>query len=173
MSFWDSISWSHMHDAVRVSRVVPAAVRPAIADLRHELARQILAAADTENEETFLKALWFLDSLLFASRQKRRGGRRGQHGETVARTIARRLRAAGEGQWSSLWHERSEAIRTGLAAGCSAEKQLAKDVADVLGAFRTTISAMPSAPLMAGRAWRPIPRPGACCHSCFPAIANQ
>ena len=51
-----------------------------------------------------------LDRLLFNRSKRARGGKRGQKGEPVARTIARRIRMAWEGKWGDLWGESCAAL---------------------------------------------------------------
>ena len=102
MDFWSNVSWDSLHDPVITLTVMPEAVKPAIADLRKALSDAASAVAGTHAETIFSKALLFSDRILFSSVRKRRGGQRGQKGETVARTIARRFRLAWEGAWSTL-----------------------------------------------------------------------
>ena len=135
LQFWDGIDWAALHQPVRVSRVVPDTVKPAIADLRKALADKVEAEVGGPAEESCMKALWFLDRLLFSTKRRTRGGRRGQHGETLARTLARRIRHAWAGQWGTLWEESAEAIPTGLGSKPSEAQRIARDIKAVQDAL--------------------------------------
>ena len=131
MDFWSNVSWDSLHDPVITLTVVPEAVKPAIADLRKALSDAASAVAGTHAETIFIKALLFSDRLLFSSVRKRRGGQRGQKGETVARTIARRLRLAWEGAWSTLWQESGKSVQEGRGAKLTSAERLAHDVRSI------------------------------------------
>ena len=128
MNFWNSIPWSALHDSVRSFDVIPPAAKPAIADFRQKIATEIAAHEGCADEELYLKALFFSDRLLFSSSKRSRGGARGQKGETLARTIARRLRTAWSGQWGALWEESNAAMRRGAGAAPSEAQKLARQV---------------------------------------------
>ena len=113
MEFWDHVPWAALHDPTRSIDSVPNAVKGPLADLRGSLAAAAQRSAGCLEEENYLKAFFFLDRLMFAASRKQRGGARGQRGETVARTIGRRLRAAWAGSWGALWEESNAAHRGG------------------------------------------------------------
>ena len=132
MAFWSEVPWRAMHDPIRSIDCVPDAAKPALAELRGSLAAAAQRSAGLAEEECYLKAFFFLDRLLFAAVRKQRGGARGQRGETVARTLARRIRMAWEGSWGALWEESNGALRRGGASTQPSEAQrLARDVKSV------------------------------------------
>ena len=94
MEFWHKVPWRALHDPVRAIEQIPAAIRSAIADLRGSIAAAANGAANVIAEDRSVKCFCFLDRLLFAAARKQREHARGQHGETLSRTIARRVRMA-------------------------------------------------------------------------------
>ena len=131
MEFWDLLSWDRLHDPVRTVRVVPGAIQCAVADLRKALCDAMLAATTEQEQARLLKAILFSDRLLFAAARRRRGGARGQRGETLARTLARRIRLAWEGCWDILWQE-SEVPPGELGAAAPSEaQQLDRDIQSI------------------------------------------
>ncbi len=128
IEFWSRIPWPCLHDPVATFDAVPDAVKGALAELRQSIASAALSKAGLDNEEDYLKAFFFLDRLMFATSRRRRGGARGQHGETIARTLARRIRTAWSGGWAALWEESSAASRRGAGGQLSEAQALARDV---------------------------------------------
>ena len=129
--------------------------------------------AGTDAETVFIKALLFSDRLLFSSVRKRRGGLRGQKGETVARTIARRLHLAWEGAWNTLWQESEKSVQEGRGTKLTSAQRLAHDVRsisqalaeeDVREAFRVADGPMQMAADAKARS---------CLPSLFPRAAAQ
>ena len=152
--FWNRIPWDALHEPIRTTKIVPESIRPAIADLRRALCQKIGAETGQPMEECVLKALWFSDRILFATKRKARGGRRGQQGETLVRTLSRRVRLALEGQWNTLWDESAASERDGGGHAPSVAQQLARDIqevmealgdADVRGALKKVDGAVPLA----------------------------
>ncbi len=131
MEFWDHVPWAALHDPTRSIDSVPNAVKGPLADLRGSLAAAAQRSAGCVEEENYLKAFFFLDRLMFAASRKQRGGARGQRGETVARTIGRRLRAAWAGSWGALWEESNAAHRAGAGFPLSAAQRLARDIKSI------------------------------------------
>jgi len=173
MDFWSGVRWDALHDGVRTSRVVPQPLRPAVADLRKALAAEIANQEGRPLEEACFKALWFMDRLLFATRRRGRGGRRGQHGETVARTIARRIRLAWAGEWCELWAESEDAVPSGAGPVPTEALRLAKDVQRIREALRDedTRDAMRLVDGMAAMA--PDAKARRCLPALFPQAPNQ
>ena len=128
MDFWEQIPWNALHDPVRATDCVPEAVKPALAELRGSIAKAATSTDGAQEQEKYLKAFFFLDRLIFAASRRQRGGSRGQKGETVSRTIARRIRAAWEGCWGALWEESNAAVRSGAGSSLSEPQKLARDV---------------------------------------------
>ncbi len=127
-NFWNTIPWSALHDPVRTFDVIPDAVKPAIADFTRCRAMGVQANQGTPQEEHYLKALFFSDRVLLSSSKRSRGGARGQKGETLTKTIARRLRTAWSGEWSAVWEESNGAMRRGASLAPSEAQQLARQV---------------------------------------------
>ena len=128
LGFWRGVSWEQLHDPVGTMKVVPDAVRPAIAELRHAICKAAEPAQDPDMLNCCLKALLFSDRLLFAISRRGRGGSRGQRGETLARTIAKRLRLAWEGAWNTLSASSTSDVGRGAAAQRMQAQKLASDV---------------------------------------------
>ena len=131
LDFWRCVSWEQLHDPVGTSKVVPEAVRHSVAELRHAICKAYEAATDLDTQDSCLKALLFSDRLLFAVAKKGRGGARGQRGDTLARTIAKRLRLAWEGAWNTLWSGSAAEVGNGAAALPTPAQMLAKEVAAI------------------------------------------
>ena len=110
---------------------MPEAVRPPVAELRHAICKAYEAAQDPDSQNCCLKALLFSDRLLFAVAKKGRGGARGQRGDTLARTIAKRLRLAWEGAWNTLWASSTSEVGNGTAAQSTQAQMLTRDVAAI------------------------------------------
>ena len=131
MGFWEQIPWRAMHDPIRTMDNIPDAVKPALAELRGSLASAANARQGLAAEENYLKCFFFLDRLLCAARRKQRGGARGQRGETVSRTIARRVRMAWEGSWGALWEESSNGLLTGDSQQLASTQRLIRDIQSI------------------------------------------
>eukprot|EP00969_Alexandrium_andersonii_P169987 7515190-Alexandrium_andersonii.AAC.1 len=99
-----------------------------IADLLKALAVAVGEAEGTAGEENAWKAVVFLDRLLFSTARRRRGGTRGQRGESLSHALGRRLRLAWQGSWAVLWQESSAAVGAGLASSPPDGERLARDV---------------------------------------------
>ena len=135
LEFWTSIDWNHLHDRWSSMPTIPVEVRYSIMELRAALAQHIgnaLEAQDDAKASAATKAFFMLDRLLFATAKRARGGTKGQKGESLARTICRRLRLAWSGEWGALWDEALEAVfDVGQAPARTVEEMLARDVAYV------------------------------------------
>ena len=131
MDYWASVPWDALHDPIRTFDCVPPVVRAPLAELRGSIAEAAIAKLATSDDDTYLKAFFFLDRLIFAASRSRRGGARGQKGETISKTIARRIRLAWSGSWGVLWVESQSAVRSGAGLEVTEAQQLARDLRSV------------------------------------------
>ena len=139
MEFWQSVSWSSLHDSVQTGPAVPPQVHHAVMGLRDAMAQYIGEASTSGNagkEVLGWKALLYCDSLLFARPAKKRAGRRGQGNESLTKMIARRARSAWLGEWPSLWSESQKAIHVPGSGFPRTEAQmLAAHIAEIEAAM--------------------------------------
>ena len=135
IDFWSEVDWEALHDPIRTMSIVPKELRLEIAELRGALARLACDSASQQDEVHAWKAFVFLDRLLFCASRRRRGGARGQRGETVNRTLCRRVRLAWQGAWSALWQESEGSLMDPGAAASTAAQSLAADVRAIEGAL--------------------------------------
>ena len=136
MEFWDEVPWRALHDPVRSIDFVPRAVTPALAELRSSIAAAANVPGNEASAERCLKCFFFLDRLVFGAKRRQRAGARGQQGETVSRTLARRIRMAWNGAWGAMWEESTACIRVGLPGHPSESQRLAQDVKSIEEALK-------------------------------------
>ena len=68
-----------------------------------------------------------LDRLIFSS-IKRRGGKRGQKGESISTAISRRIRQAWDGEWQKLWEDSASLAPSAQGAKQTPTQILARDI---------------------------------------------
>ena len=136
LEFWDLVNLSSLHDPVRTIASCPPQCHLAVAELRSALAEATRdigrASAATSSEVRALKAFLFFERMIFATTERRRGGRRGQRGESLTHLIARRVRHAWAGSWDVLWRDSSSSqVIPGTGYSRSAEQLMAADIAEI------------------------------------------
>ena len=127
MEWWEKVEWSSMHSPTTTFPKVPLPLRSALAELREHIARGAARNEGAREEETHIKAYFFLDRLLFSS-IKTRGGKRGQKGESISTAITRRIRQAWEGEWEKLWEDSSSPPPSAQGAKQTPTQILSRDI---------------------------------------------
>ena len=121
MAFWDTVSWESQCTWVPTLGTVPLDMCHAVAVFKGALLRARSEAKGSGNvaeQLRCLKAIHFVDRLLFATSAKRR---------VSTKVVADRLRRAWRGEWAGLWAEASDACVNPRTRGGGASAVLKED----------------------------------------------